>query len=154
MTSKSSNSKSRRKHITAADVGRYLKQLAALNRDPLTGNVAMSDALKEIAAILMAAKAAPATKVLEAFTEQSKFDFEEEIDFQTLSLGKVREIINRSDLTKADLATIGTERFGIAKSRMDRVSRDEIIKMIGAAMQHEESLNIISEEAQRHSRTS
>jgi hypothetical protein len=52
------------------------------------------------------------------------------------------------------LATIGTERFGIAKSRMDRVPRDEIIKMIVSAMQHEESLNIISEEAQRHTRTS
>lgn len=154
MRSKFSTSKSRRRHITAADVGRYIKHLAALNRDPLTGNVAMSDALGEIGAILIAARAAPAATVLEKFTEQSKFDFEEEFDFQALPLEKVREILARADLTKSDLATIGTERFGIAKSRMDRVSRDEIIKMIASAMQHEESLNIISEEAQRHTRTS
>ena len=60
MRSKFSTSKARRKHITSADVGRYLKHLAALHRDPLTGNVAMSDALNEIAAILIAAKAEPA----------------------------------------------------------------------------------------------
>lgn len=154
MRSKFSTSKARRKHITSADVGRYLKHLAALHRDPLTGNVAMSDALNEIAAILIAAKAEPAAKVLTNFTEQSKFEFEEEFDFQTLPLEKVREILARPDLTKSDLATIGTERFGIAKSRMDRVPRDEIIKMISSAMQHEESLTIISEEAQRHTRTS
>jgi len=154
MRSKFSTSKARRKHITSADVGRYLKHLAALNRDPLTGNVAMSDALNEIAVILIAAKAEPAAKVLANFTEQSRFQFEEEFDFQTLPLEKVREVLARQDLTKSDLATIGTERFGIAKSRMDRVARDEIIKMISSAMQHEESLTIISEEAQRHTRTS
>lgn len=149
-----STPQSRRRHITAADVGRYLKHLAALNRDPLTGNVAMSDALTEIAKVLIAAKSEPAQKVLEKFTDQSKFEFEEELDFQALPLENVREILARPDLTKLDLAIIGTERFGIAKSRMDRVPRDEIIKMIASAMQHEESLTIISEEAQRHSRTS
>ena len=154
MRSKFSSSKSRRKHITAADVGRYLKHLAALNRDPLTGNVAMSDALNEIAAILIAAKAAPATGALKTFVEQSNFEFEEDFDFQALPLEKVREILARSDLTKSELTTIGTERFGIAKSRMDRVSRDELIKMVQSAIQHEESLDIISEEAQRHTRTS
>lgn len=154
MRSKFSASKSRRKHITAADVGRYLKHLAALHRDPLTGNVGMSDALSEIAAILIAAKAAPAAKVIENFIEQSRFDFEEEFDFQTLPLEKVRELLSRPDLTKSDLATIGAERFGIAKSRMDRVPREEIIKTIASAMQHEESLSIISKEAQRHTRTS
>jgi hypothetical protein len=135
-------------------VGRYLKHLATLNRDPLTGNEAMSDALNELATILIAAKAAPVTKAIEKFIEHSKFNFEEEFDFKTLPLAKVHEVLARPNLSKSDLATIGTERFGIAKSRMDRVPRDEIIKMIVSAMQHEESLNIISEEAQRHTRTS
>lgn len=154
MKRKYSLSKTRRKHITSADVGRYLKHLAALNRDPLTGNVAMSEALQEIATILIAAKTVPTARTLEEFTSQRKFDFEEEFDFQSLSLDKVREVLARSDLTKSDLTTVGTERFGIAKSRMDRVPRSEIIKMISSAMQHEESLAIISEEAQRSIRTS
>lgn len=154
MRSKFSISSARRKQITSADVGRYLKHLALLNRDPLTGNVAMSGALHEIADILIAAKAVPAPKALGEFTAQNKFDFEEEADFQAMSLEKVREVLERTDLTKSDLATVGTERFGIAKSRMDRVPRDEIIKMISSALQHEESLAIISKEAQRHLRTS
>lgn len=154
MKSKFSVPKARRKHITSADVGRYLKHLASLNRDPLTGNVAMSEALLEISAILIAAKAAPAAKTLSEFTAQSTFDFEEDFDFQSLSLDKVREILAKENLTKSDLTIVGTERFGIAKSRMDRAPRDEIIKMISSAMQHEESLAIISEEARRHSRTS
>jgi hypothetical protein len=154
MKSKFSVSKARRKHITSADLGRYLKHLAALHRDPLTGNVAMSDALHEIAAILIAAKAVPAAKALEEFTDQNKFDFENELDFQSLSLEKVREILEQAELTKSNLTTVGTKRFGIAKSRMSRVPREEIVKMIYSALHHEESLTIISKEAQRHIRTS
>ena len=146
--------KARQKHITSADVGRYLKHLALLNRDPLTGNPALSDALSEISAILIAGKTAPATRILEKHVGQNRLSFDEELDFTKLSLEKVRDILSRPDLTRSDLATIGTERFGIAKSRMDRISRDEIVQAISSAMQHEESLAIISEEAKRHIRTS
>lgn len=146
--------KGRPKRITSADVGRYLKHLSALNRDPLTGNAAMSAALLEIATLLIAGKAAPAPKVLNQKLEQGGFNFEENYDLHALSLEKVREIIARPDLTKSELSAIGMERFGIAKSRMDRIPREEIVKAISAAMQHEESLAIISEEAQRHARTS
>jgi uncharacterized protein with von Willebrand factor type A (vWA) domain len=154
MKNKFPTSTSGRKHITSADVGRYLKHLAALHRDPLTGNVAMSDALQEIASILISAKAAPAPRALNEFMAQRKFDFDEDLDLRSVSLEKVREILARTDLTKSDLTTVGTMRFGIAKSRMDRVSRDEIHNMISSAIQHEESLTIISEEAQRQTRTS
>ena len=147
-------SKVRKRRITSADVGRYLKHMAAVSRDPLTGNQAMSDALYEISAVLIAGKASPARTVLESHLAQKNFEFEEDLDLSALPLDRVRDVLGRSDLTKADLTIIGTERFGIAKSRMDRISRDEIIKVIMSAVQHEESLAIISEEAQRHSRTS
>jgi uncharacterized protein with von Willebrand factor type A (vWA) domain len=154
MKSKLATSMPGRKQITSSDVGRYLRHLAALHRDPLTGNVAMSDALQEIASVLMSAKASPAHKALEDFMTQGKFEFEDNMDLRSISLEKVREILARSDLTKLDLTTVGTVRFGIAKSRMNRVSRDEIVRMISSAVQHEESLAIISGEAQRHTRTS
>ena len=154
MRNKLSTSKSGLKKLTSSDVGRYLRHLAALHRDPLTGNVAMSDALQEIASVLMSAKAAPAHRALEDFMAQGKFDFEDSLDLQSVSLEKVREILARSDFTKTDLITVGTVRFGIAKSRMIRVSREEIISMISSTIQHEESLAIISEEARRHTRTS
>jgi hypothetical protein len=114
----------------------------------------MSDALQEIAEILISARSASASKTLGNFVAQSAFNFEEEIEFKSLSLEKVREFLARQDLTKSDLTIIGTDRFGIAKSRMDRASREEIIGMISSAMQHEESLAIISEEARRQTRTS
>jgi hypothetical protein len=154
MKSKLTSKKSRRRRITAADVGRYLKHLATLNRDPLTGNPELSEALLEISAVLSAGKALPAPKVLEDHASQTRFEFEREFDFHSLSLEDVRKLLQREDLTKADLTMIGMERFGIAKSRMDRITRDEIVQAISSAMQHEESLAIISEEAQRHSRTS
>lgn len=154
MMGKLPQKRTRNRSIAAADVGRYLKQLAQINRDPLTGNVAMSEALLEIASILLAGKSASAKVTLENFTSQTNFAFEDEIDFQHLPLTQVREILSRTDLTKFELSTIGTERFGIAKSRMDRAPREEILKMIESAMQHEESLQIIAEEAQRQARTS
>ena len=154
MRSKFHTSKSRRKHITSVDVGRYLKHLAALNRDPLTGNPGMSEALSEIAAVLIEGKAMPAAKVLATHTAQNAFEFDQEFELQTLSLTAIRDILARQDLTKADLTMIGMERFGIAKSRLERATREEIIGAISSAMQHEESLTIISEEARRQSRTS
>lgn len=142
------------KRIVAADVGRYLKQLAALNRDSITGNPALSAALLEVSQVLMQGKSVPAGDVLEKHMTQSNFEFEEDIDFDSLTLEKAREIIARSDLRKSDLVIVGTERFGIAKSRLDRMPREEIIKTILSAIQHEESLMIISKEARRHSRSS
>lgn len=146
--------RARRKHITSADVGKFLKALAAVQRDSLTGNPAMSDALAEIASVLLAGKAMPAAGVLQSHRDQQNFDFEEEFSFESLSLGEVRDILARPDLTKAELTIIGIDRFGIAKSRLDRSTRDELIQAITSAAQHEESLTIISEEAQRHSRLS
>ncbi len=154
MRSKFSNTTARRKPITSADLGRYLKHLAALNRDPSTGNPALSEALCEIAAVLIAGKASPAKKVLEDHTAQKHFVFEDDVDVQSLSLDDVRKIVERPDVTKADLTVIGMERFGIAKSRMERSPREDIVKAISSAMQHEESLAIISAEAKRYSRNS
>lgn len=146
--------KTRRKHITSADVGRYVKHLAALHRDPLTGNPAMSEALSEIADILMSGKAAPARRVLEDHVSQKGFEFEQDTDLHSLPLDDVKTLLSRADLTKSDLVMVGSERFGIAKSRMDRIPREEIVSAISSAIQHEESLSIISEEARRHTRTS
>lgn len=146
--------RSRQKRITAADVGKYLKSLSTLHRDQVTGNPAMSDALQEIAGVLLEGKFRSASEVLRARMDQGNFKFEDDVDFSEISLSEVRVILKRADLTKSELTIIGTDRFGIAKSRLDRATRDEIIQTIESAAQHEESLAIISEEAQRHTRSS
>lgn len=152
MTSRTSGA--RRRRITSADVGRYLKQLAAANRDPLTGNPAMSAVLAELSKIFIEGHNLSASDVLVNSMKSGGFKFDDRLDIKTLSLHKIREILDTPRVTKVDLVAIGTGRFAIPKSRMNRASREEIISLILSAVQHEESLNAISEEARRHRRTS
>ena len=67
---------------------------------------------------------------------------------RNLSLEDIESIIN-SNLLKKQLVFLGTNRLGIVKSKLDRLSKIRIIETIKAAINHEHSLNIISEQAKQ-----
>lgn len=149
MTKTHQSPESKQAQLTAAEVGRYLKQLAALHRNARTGNLALSDALMKLSQDLMAAKSTPLSKVnIEYAHHQSAFNFSyAEVDNFTRE--RVRELLRNEKLSKSDLTKIGVVRFGMPKSRLVKLSRDEIVETITAAVDHEESLAIISDEAKR-----
>ncbi|TXN24956.1 hypothetical protein [Methylobacterium sp. WL19] len=146
---KQRSNKKKNKGISAADVGRYLKHLSVAMKDPITGNPAMGEALLNLATILAEAKLASVSTAAEKFVDQGGFDFDDEIDFSGLSTEEVQKVLINPALTKAHLIILGAERFGIVRSRLEKLPREEIIKAITAASQHEKSLDIISEEAKR-----
>jgi septum formation topological specificity factor MinE len=139
----------RTRPITAADVGRYIRGLASLNRDSLTGNPELSEALFRLAGVLTAAKALPAHEAAQRALDQDELQFEDELDFEDLELEQVKSLLDSADTSKAFLLILAVERLGMARSRLEKMPREEIVRVLQAAVQHEESLSIISEEARR-----
>lgn len=135
--------------ITAADVGRYLRGLASLNKDSLTGNPELSEALYRLAEVLSAAKALPAHEAAERALEQDELQFGDDLDFNDLELEQVKSLLTAPDTSKTFLLILAVERLGMARSRLEKMPREEIVRALQAAVQHEESLSIISEEARR-----
>lgn len=149
MMPKRSSRRSSERPITSADVARYLKGLATLHQNPRLGSPAMAAALIEISEVLAKERFKKADDVLETHLQQEHFEFETEVDFSVLSLDQVTDILARKDMSKSELVIIGTDRFGIPKSRLERSTRDDVIDVISAAVAHEKSLSILSQEARQ-----
>jgi len=69
-------------------------------------------------------------------------------DLARLSLEQIGELLER-DLTTKDLLMIGEQRFGIARSKLMRLSRDRVIESLRAAMNNEQSLDVIARSARQ-----
>lgn len=68
---------------------------------------------------------------------------------KALELEEVKKILSDPDMKKSDLMELGAERFAISRSRMMRLNTEQVLDAIRSAVRHEESLSIISREAQR-----
>ncbi len=146
--------------LSVAHVVKYLSTLAKLHESLGTAPANFSSALKEIADRLRPYSQSPLSELPSVFdnnlqigrkssriANKASFDLPE--DLESLKLDDMESIINDPNLTKSQLVALGTSRLGIAKSKLDRLSRREIIESINAAINHERSLNIISDQARR-----
>jgi hypothetical protein len=138
-----------KKPVTGTDLGRYLKSLALLNRDPRLGNVELSDALMSLGKALMETKSPSLERVIHDIAHGEQGILREFPAFSSLTLEDVRGYLDSPTTAKGELVIIGADRFGIARSRLEKLPREEVVNTLRAALQHEESLNIISEEAKR-----
>ena len=64
-------------------------------------------------------------------------------------MNDVKILLADTNLAKSILIELGVQRFAISRSKMDRLKREEVTDAIWSALHHEESLAIISAEAQR-----
>ena len=144
-----SSTKKRERPITAADVGRYLRSLGTVSKDPHVGNPSMSEALFRLADVLIDAKSLPADVAVSKALDQGNLVFGDDPDFENLELGDVKRLLQDEEVSKPLLLILAVERLGMARSRLERMPREDIVRALEAAIQHEESLSIISEEARR-----
>jgi len=143
----------RMKPLSALEVGRFLKQLSVSMRDGRTGNLMLSQALLDLSNALIGEKYTLPGVAGRRFIEQGGFEFDDGLDFTNLTTAAIQQALADPELPKAQLIILGTDRFGIARSRMEKLPREEIVKLITAAAQHEESLSLISEEARKGGQT-
>lgn len=136
--------------LSAVDVGRYLKKIASLNRDKKTGNPALCSALTKVADYLIETKAGSIEEALAAPTQKAlpQFNQEEEPDPSGWTHAEIHERLSDARTTKKTLVSIGHSRLGIPISRLQKMGRDELLRTLMAAVEHEESIEILSNQAE------
>jgi hypothetical protein len=138
------------REFSVSEVSRFLKRLATFYRDPRTGNPALSEALAELASALgrrSSMKFSEAVAELSAPPKRSPSLNLSQL--KDLELEEVKKLLSDPDMKKSDLMELGAERFAISRSKMMRLNTEQVLDAIMSAVRHEETLSIISREAQR-----
>jgi TPP-dependent 2-oxoacid decarboxylase len=154
MTNKKKPLKTEDRPLTAADVGRYLKRMSTLQKDAHTGNRALSNALHELAMFLTASKAKTVDQALQGTEKQVELDLPVELETldQDSTLAEISMFLERKEITMAQLVKLGKLRFGIPESKLKKLSREAVVKTIRSALEHEQSIEILSDEASKGGR--
>ena len=142
--------------LLVAQIVKYLSTLGKLHEELGTASPVFSSALKEIANRLKPYSQNPLSELPSVFDNNLKIgrkspskdkgaSFDLPGDLGSLKPDDIESIISNPNLIKSQLVALGTIRLGIAKSKLKRLGRREIIESITAAVNHEQSLSIISE---------
>lgn len=140
------------------DLAQYLSRVATMMRDPRTGNTELSDGLRDLARALRRNSQRPINEISDIMKDigprkrkqsarQPKAVLPSELT--TLSIKEVDDILSDSVYTKPQLIELGTKRFGVSKSKLSRLKKDDVRASVRSALNHEKSLDAISREAQR-----
>ena len=74
-------------------------------------------------------------------------------DLDSLGLEVVEEILSDENYTKQQLAELGYRRFGISRSHLTRLRKNDALASIRAALANERALDVIEVEASRVGRS-
>lgn len=144
--------------LTTGDVSDFLRDVARVLENPVTGNPPLGAALTRLAKALRRYSGHDVDEVLSGLTfragrraaeKRGRVSQLQSLDVASLDLKTVRETLHSQALTKGDLVRIAAERFGIPKSRLARQNREAALDAIQAALRNAEALDIISQEARR-----
>lgn len=158
-----SNSKfettTRKNTLKVEDIVRYLSELANLYRDPRTGNSELSEGLQLIVNILkpysnklifeLIDNLPPDLLLPEAKKTTKRPKVELPPNLSSLNADEIDLILNNQHYTKDQIVDLGVQRFGIARSKLVRQNKVRVSESIRAALDHENSLDAISQEARR-----
>ena len=141
------------------DIVRYLSRLSNVHKDPRIGNIELSKGLQQLANALKPHSQMPILQIGDAVskafssnrrkgaTQKPKATLPS--DLKSLPDNKIDEILKDSNFTKKQLIELGNQRFGITQSKLMRLSKERVIESIRAALNHERSIGVISQEARR-----
>ncbi len=146
-------------HLRIGDIVRYLSRLASLHKEPRIGNSELSHGLQQLATALRPHSKRPIREIADAVSEglpskrtgdsSKRPKAELPPDLETVSAKTIEDILGDRTYMKLQLIDLGVKRFGISRSKLMRLNRDHILESIRAALNHEQSIGAISEEARR-----
>ena len=135
--------------ISDAELAVFLRQLAAIYRSLKTGNLPLSNALNELASWIKrrvpAGENQPKLRGPKAPTEPP-LDLSQ---LKALDAIGIEKFLADEGKTKLELVDLASARFSIPRSQLMRQKTSAVRQTIRAALLHEGSIAIISQEAQR-----
>ena len=144
--------------LSTKDLARFLRELSALLNNFQTGNPALGSALGQLAKVIQRHSSVSLSELLPGIIyapnarkpkARSPSTYLAGLDLASLELDRVKQLISQKQLTKEDLIHIASNRFGIPSSGLRRQTRSAVLEAVGMALRNEESIAIISREANR-----
>ena len=151
-----------REHLLVSDIIKYLSGLARLHGEDKTGNSELSFGLLQVNRALRPYADCPLPELASAIKNNSAMvanakserkpmepAFPPEIDssLETISQGEIERILNDDATTKRQIAELGFRRFGISRSKLERLNLKDAIYSVSAALENEKTLDVISQAA-------
>lgn len=141
--------------ILVRDVVRHLSGLAKLHADENVGNLALSEGLRQIAKALRPYATCPVDELDSALREMrvaqkrppKKVNATLPPNLESIDKDSIAKVLSDENYTKAQIAELGFQRFGISRSMLARLSKEDALRSIRTALENEKSLDVISQVA-------
>ena len=135
--------------VSDEDLARFLRHLSILYGYKTTGNSRLSAALLNLAEeIATRSKRNPRRNAKQSYTEYVVWD----VNYKNANADDVRKLLANDGLTKANFVKIASDRFSIPKSKLQKMTVDGVKNEIKSALLHEESIKILSQQAENGGR--
>lgn len=146
--------------ILVRDVIRHLSGLAKLHADEKVGNPVLSEGLRQIAKALRPYATCPADEldsVLRGIrTAQKRPPKKAKAtlppNLESIDEDGIEKVLSDESYTKSQIAELGYKRFGISQSMLTRISKEDALISIRAALENERALDVISQVARESGR--
>lgn len=149
----------RESQMLVKDVIRHLSGLAKLYQEEKTGNMALSQGLQQVAKALRPYAACLVQELAEAIKETQPSKIRKTSpkkkkaalppNLESVCKEDIERILGNEDYTKGQVAELGFKRFGISRSALERRRKEDAVRSIRIALEHERSLDIISQQAHK-----
>ena len=70
-------------------------------------------------------------------------------ELESMGQDAIERILDDEGYTKLQIVELGVQRFGISRSKLDRLNKKDALESVRAALGHEKSLDVISIEARK-----
>ena len=145
--------------MLVGDILEHLNGVAKIQSHEKTGNAAFGAGLLHLVDALQPYADFPAAK-LHAILRESRPQTSSNLkdrgskealptDLDSLGLEVVEKILSDASYTKQQLAELGYRRFGISRSHLTRLRKNDTLASIRAALANEKALDVIEVEASR-----
>ncbi|MBN9307782.1 hypothetical protein [Devosia sp.] len=133
--------------MSDAVLGKFIRKLASIYSEPPIGSRQLGAALKKLADEVLARDlAAPRSAPVANAAPMPPRPLRELVG---LTAAEVRAILTDESIPKVDLVRLGALRFSMPSSALEKQPVAEVRERILAALMHEESINILTDEATR-----
>jgi hypothetical protein len=139
------------KALSDEEIARFLRRLAVTYRDKRTGNPLLAEALLRVADRLSRGEVEMQPRGHETpIEDQTELTLDRSLPLQKFNAADVTRFVQDASKTKSQLAELGALRFGLPRSMLLGRPIDLVRQALMSALQHEEALAVIGEEASRY----
>ena len=146
--------------LLVGDMVQYLLNLARLYDKNKTGNAKLSEGLRSVAHALRPYADCMVLELTDSIkrkapspgrrrTVSTKAKPQLPPAMESIGQEDIERILNDGNYTKQQVAELGVRRFGISRSKLERLRKEDARDSVRAALEHEKSLDVISMEARR-----